>query len=101
VSSNTGIIQGYGTGIAAYGGGGDGGNLANASFNDPEGIAFDNSGNLYISDFTDQRVRRVDAVTSIITTFAGPGPGLLCARGRRWTGDKRKSVRAYGTGLWQ
>lgn len=76
---NTGVVQGYGTGVSAYGGAGDGGNVADASFNDPEGVAFDAAGNLYISDFTDQRVRRVDAVTSVITTYAGPGPGYCCA----------------------
>lgn len=78
VSLNTGLIQGYGTGAAAYGGAGDGGNVANASFNDPEGVAFDSAGNLYVSDFTDARVRRVDAITNIITTYAGPGPGYCC-----------------------
>jgi large repetitive protein len=75
----TGTIQGYGTGAYGYGGLGDGGDVANATFNDPVGVAFDDAGNLYVSDFSDMRVRRVDVGTSIITTYAGPGPGYCCA----------------------
>src|SRR5271166_2419749 len=79
VSLDTGIIQGFGTGVCAYGGQGDGGPLSGATFNAPEGVVFDGSGNLYISDFSDSRVRKVDALSGIITTFAGPGPGYCCA----------------------
>ncbi len=73
VDLGTGLIQGYGTGIANSSG--DGGNVANASFDYPAGAAFDDAGNLYISDVAGNNVRRIDAVTSIITPFAGPGPG--------------------------
>jgi hypothetical protein len=76
VDQSTGLIQGYGTGVS--GTGGDGGNEANASFMSPSGVAFDNSGNWYISDFGANSVRRVDAVTGTITMFAGPGPGYCC-----------------------
>jgi hypothetical protein len=44
-------IQGYGTGAYGYGGLGDGADVANATFNDPVGVAFDDVGNLYVSDF--------------------------------------------------
>ena len=73
VDLSTGLIQGYGTGL--QGSGGNGGNVSNASFNFPSGAAFDDAGNLYISDFGANNVRRIDAVTSIVTLFAGPGPG--------------------------
>ena len=49
--------------------------MANATFNFPSGAAFDDLGNLYISDFSANNVRRIDAVTSIVTLVAGPGPG--------------------------
>jgi DNA-binding beta-propeller fold protein YncE len=42
--------------------------------NNPTNIAFDPAGNLYIADAGNNRVRRVDANTGIITTFAGFGP---------------------------
>jgi len=34
-------------------------------------LAFDTHGNLLIADSNNQRVRRVDAVTGVITTVAG------------------------------
>ena len=39
----------------------------------PNGVAVDASGNLYIADQGNERLRRVDAVTGIITTIAGDG----------------------------
>jgi large repetitive protein len=77
IALSTGIIQGYGTGTPGYAG--DGGNVANATFYDLQGAAFDDQGNFYVSDFATNNVRRVDMVTGIITTFAGPGPGYCCA----------------------
>jgi cysteine-rich repeat protein len=40
---------------------------------DPSGVAVDASGNLFIADTLNHRVRRVDAVTGGITTVAGTG----------------------------
>jgi streptogramin lyase len=55
---------------------GDGGPALQASFNLPHEIRFDKAGNYYIADMTNHAVRRVDAKTGIITTFAGTGkPG--------------------------
>src|SRR5439155_11369639 len=51
---------------------GDGGPATSAAIHQPEGIALDASGNLYIADFVNNRVRRVDGA-GIITTFAGNG----------------------------
>ncbi len=73
VDLSTGLIQGYGTGNPRSAG--DGGNVSNASFYWPVGAAFDDAGNLYISDSAAYSVRRIDAVTGTITAFAGPGPG--------------------------
>lgn len=39
----------------------------------PSGLAVDGAGNLYLSDSINNRVRRVDAVTHIISTVAGNG----------------------------
>jgi hypothetical protein len=35
-------------------------------------VAVDGAGNLFIATFSDQRIRRVDAATQIITRVAGP-----------------------------
>ena len=50
---------------------GDGGPATAAQLNRPAGIALDTSGNLFIADFGNDRIRRVDAATGIITTVAG------------------------------
>ncbi|MBI4472136.1 MAG: SMP-30/gluconolactonase/LRE family protein [Acidobacteria bacterium] len=52
---------------------GDGGLASAAKLNYPAGVAVDASGNIYISDSENHRIRRVDAVTRVITTFAGNG----------------------------
>jgi sugar lactone lactonase YvrE len=54
-------------------GDGDGGQATSATLTVPEGVALDTVGNLYIGDTYDNRVRKVDAVTGIITTVAGTG----------------------------
>jgi sugar lactone lactonase YvrE len=51
---------------------GDGGYATNASLSWPEGVAVDASGNLFIADYGDSRVRKVDT-NGIITTVAGNG----------------------------
>ncbi|MGE0131648.1 MAG: BACON domain-containing carbohydrate-binding protein [Blastocatellales bacterium] len=55
-----------------YTSGGDGG-LATAAGMSPHYIAVDAAGNLFISEPFNNRVRRVDASTSIVTTVAGGG----------------------------
>ncbi len=63
-----------GNGKTSYGG--DGGPAREASFNLPHEIRFDAAGNLYVADMKNHAIRRVDARTMLITTFAGTGaPG--------------------------
>jgi secreted PhoX family phosphatase len=45
----------------------------NAEFRNPTGLVVDKAGNIYISDNANQCVRKVDAVTGIVTTVAGNG----------------------------
>ncbi len=51
---------------------GDGGPAASASVGSPRGLAVDTAGNLYIADFQNLRIRKVDT-NGIITTVAGSG----------------------------
>lgn len=60
-----------GSGAPAYSG--DAGIAAIAGVNLPLGVAFDAGGNLYIADTVNNRIRRVDSVTGVITTVAGTG----------------------------
>ncbi len=75
VDSKSGIISTVaGIGMMA-GYAGDGGPATKAQFNQPHGINFDRADNLYICDPLNNRLRRVDAKTGIVTTFAGNGQG--------------------------
>ncbi len=59
-----------GNGTAGYSG--DGGPAASAELNSPSGVAVDFSGNIYIADYKNNRIRRVDA-SGVISTVAGKG----------------------------
>ncbi len=64
------IVTIAGMGSAGYNSDGIPGTTA--ELNDPNGIAADNSGNVYIADRLNNRIRKVDAF-GIITTIAGNG----------------------------
>ena len=49
----------------------DGCPATSAKLNHANAIAFDKQGNLYIADWGTGRIRKVDAVTGIMTTYAG------------------------------
>jgi sugar lactone lactonase YvrE len=57
-----------GTGSSGFSG--DGGKATEARLNVPAGLAFDKSGNLYIADRNNNRIRKVDT-SGTITTIAG------------------------------
>lgn len=59
-----------GTGVEGYSG--DGGPATSAQLNYPSGVAVDSQGNLYISDTSNHRIRKV-SIGGIITTVAGNG----------------------------
>ncbi len=59
-----------GNGTAGYSG--DGGQATNAELNNPDGVAFDAIGNIYIADQGNNRIRKVNTA-GIITTIAGNG----------------------------
>ena len=52
---------------------GDGGPATQASLNFPQGVAVDGAGNLFIADSDNHRIRKVDAITGVITSVAGNG----------------------------
>jgi len=59
-----------GTGSSGYSG--DGGAATEAQLSSPSGVAVDSSGNLYIADSGNNRIRQVDT-NGVITTVAGGG----------------------------
>ena len=69
--SNNGILKTI-AGDSIQGYSGDGGLATVASLNRPTSVAVDNGGNVYIADYGNNRIRKVD-VNHIITTVAGNG----------------------------
>ena len=63
-----------GTGVPGYSG--DGGPGTQAQMKEPNDCFLDGSGGLLIADIQDQRIRRLDLKTGIISTFAGNGQKL-------------------------
>jgi hypothetical protein len=71
VDANGTITTVVGTGTEGFSG--DGGPATQAQLAGPQAIALDKEGNLYVSDNRNRRVRKVDAKTGNIITFAGGG----------------------------
>ena len=72
VDANTQIINLY-AGSYQSGIGCDSCAATTAKLSHASAIAFDKQGNLYIADWGSGRIRKVDAVTGIMTTYAGNG----------------------------
>jgi len=69
--ANTGLISTV-AGNGAYVFSGDGGAATTAELNEPNGVAVDAFGNVFIADTDNYRIRKVD-INGIITTVAGNG----------------------------
>ena len=72
VSTSGAVTTVAGNGTQGYSG--DGGPATSAALNGPWGVAVDSSGNLYIADQNNYRIRKV-STSGIITTVAGNGNG--------------------------
>ncbi len=70
VAAGTGIVSTV-AGNQTAGSSGDGGAATSAELNTPWSISLDSNDNLYIADFGNATIRRVDALTHVITTVAG------------------------------
>ena len=71
ISSTRVVTTVAGTGVAGYSG--DGAGASTATLNYPKSLTTDTAGNIFIGDSSNYRIRRIDATTGIITTYAGTG----------------------------
>jgi sugar lactone lactonase YvrE len=84
VAASTGVISTIaGTGTSGFSG--DGFAATSAELASPSGIAVDSSGNVYISDFYNDRIREIFALTGVINTIAGGGS--VCGSATDSVGD--------------
>jgi hypothetical protein len=60
-------------GAGTVGFSGDGGPATAAELSGPSGISVDGSGNVYIADYNNNRIRKITAATGVISTIAGTG----------------------------
>jgi sugar lactone lactonase YvrE len=75
ISISTNVITTI-AGAGTQGFSGDAGPAIAAAIDSPTGLALDSAGNLYLADTHNHRIRRIDAISGIITTIAGIGsPG--------------------------
>jgi DNA-binding beta-propeller fold protein YncE len=65
------ISTAAGTNVAGFSG--DGGPANKAQLSQPHSIALDRSDNVFICDIVNNRIRRIDPATGMISTYAGTG----------------------------
>ncbi len=87
VTVSTGIITTIAGSSTSGSYSGDNGQATSAKLNYPRGVALDSSGNVYIADIGNQRIRKVTVSTGIITNFAGTGTNS-------YSGDNGKATSA-------
>lgn len=93
VETKTGLVTTLvGTGKPGFSG--DDGPAAKAQLDQPHSIQLDAADNLYICDIANHRVRRVDAKTGVITTFAGTGSRAATPDGAKISGTPLNGPRA-------
>jgi hypothetical protein len=96
ISAATGVINTVaGDGTAGFAGDGHLATAAGVELNGPQGVTADSAGDLFIADTSNQRIRRVDAITGIISTDAGNGDpsGLGDGKGT-YSGDLGPAIDA-------
>ena len=71
VSTSGFVYNVAGSGMSGFGG--DSGLATSARLAQLSGLAIDTAGNIFIADLGNARIRKVDATTGIITTYAGNG----------------------------
>ncbi len=103
ISISTGLIStiaGSGPiGVGAGGNSGDGGIATNAQLSVPVGLYIDKYNNIFICDYGNNKVRKVEYSTGIITTFAGIGSSTYSGGYVGYSGDGGSATNAQFSGI--
>jgi sugar lactone lactonase YvrE len=91
IDSNGHVTAVAGNGLPGYAG--DSGAATNASLNQPSGVAFDTSGNMFIADTANYRIRKVDPNGSISTVA---GTGIIGYSGDSGAATNARIASVYG-----
>lgn len=93
IDAATGVITTVaGNGSAGFGG--DGGPAQQAILNQPHSLAFAPSGDLFVCDILNHRIRRIDSREHTITTWAGNGQQTTSPDGTKLDGSSLHGPRA-------
>ena len=112
LTASTGMLSVFAGQIGISGYSGNGGPATRALFQEPDAVAVDSAGNVYISDTVANQVRKVSAATGTISAYAGNGipssggnggpaihASLLNPAGLTLDGDGNLFVAEYGGGF--
>ena len=100
ITAATGIISTIaGDGTPGFGGDGSLATAPGVELSKPWGVTIDPAGNIYIADTNNQRIRRVDAVSGIVTTAAGDGDQSGIGDGKGTFGGDDGPANAAGLSL--
>jgi len=80
-------------GTGEKGSAGDGGPAAKAQFNGPHNLAVEKNGDVYVADTWNGKIRRIDAKTGTVSTFAGTGK-------KAFSGDGGPAATADFSGIY-
>jgi DNA-binding beta-propeller fold protein YncE len=89
---SSGVLMTIG-GTGQKGSAGDDGPAAKAQFNGPHNLAVDKNGDVYIADTWNGKIRRIDAKTGVVSTFAGTGK-------KAFSGDGGPADKADFSGIY-
>jgi sugar lactone lactonase YvrE len=95
VTISTGFISTV-VGTGSSGSTGDGAAATSAKLNGPQGVAVDGSGNIYIADTGNNKIRKVTISTGFISTIAGTGTAGSTGDGAAATSAKLSAPKGVG-----
>jgi hypothetical protein len=97
-------LRAFPAGISTLAGNGNwnyvNGSATTASFRNPQGVAVDLAGDVYVADSVNQVVRKITAGTAVVSTIAGTGASGYSGDGGLATISSLRTSRMGSSGAW-